>query len=48
MDTLLARTSRADEIAVAAAHGLTLVTVGYPSPDQYAAQAAVARRRRGL
>ena len=48
MDTLLARTSRAGEIAVAAAHGLTLVTVGYPSPDQYAAQAAVARRRRGL
>ena len=47
MDTLLARTSRADEVAVAAAHGLTLVAVGYPSPDQYAAQAAVARRRRG-
>ena len=46
VSTLLARISRADEIAVAAAHGLTLVAVGYPPPDLYAAQAAAARRRR--
>jgi tRNA pseudouridine38-40 synthase len=47
VNTLLARTSRAGEIPVAAAHGLTLVAVGYPPADLYAAQAAVARRRRG-
>ena len=47
VNTLLARTSRADEIAVAAAQGLTLVAVGYPPADRYAAQAAAARRRRG-
>jgi tRNA pseudouridine38-40 synthase len=44
--SLLDRATRADDIAVAAAHGLTLVTVGYPPPDRFAAQAAVTRRRR--
>ena len=36
VNTLLDRTSRTDEIAVAAAHGLTLVVVGYPPPAQVA------------
>jgi tRNA pseudouridine38-40 synthase len=44
--TLVDLDSRADEIAVAEAHGLTLVAVGYPSPDEFGAQAARSRRRR--
>jgi tRNA pseudouridine38-40 synthase len=45
---LLARTVRANEVPVAPPHGLTLVAVGYPPPDQYGRQAAAARRRRLL
>jgi tRNA pseudouridine38-40 synthase len=44
---LLARTVRADEVAVAPPHGLTLVAVGYPDdPDGYAARAEATRQRR--
>lgn len=43
---LLARDQRADDVAVAPAHGLTLTAVGYPAPEAFAAQAEVTRRRR--
>lgn len=44
---LLARTTRASEVRVAPAHGLVLVRVDYPAtPDQWAAQAHLTRRRR--
>ncbi len=43
---LLARTERADDVAVAPAHGLTLVEVGYPPDDQLAARDAITRTRR--
>lgn len=43
---LLTRTSRADEITVAAACGLTLVEVGYPPDADLAARLAVTRTRR--
>ena len=44
---LLTRRERAGEVQVAAAHGLTLVGVEYPAePAQWAARAALARRRR--
>ncbi len=44
--SLLARTERADDVAVAPAHGLTLVAVGYPPDDELAARAARTRNRR--
>lgn len=45
---LLARGERAGEVRVAPAHGLTLVGVDYPDdPRQWAARAALTRRRRG-
>lgn len=44
---LLARTSRASEVMVAPAHGLTLVSVSYPAdPAAYAARADQTRRMR--
>ena len=46
--SLLTRTSRADEVTVAAPHGLTLVEVAYPQPDEFAPQAARTRRLRVL
>ncbi|MEO6886047.1 MAG: tRNA pseudouridine(38-40) synthase TruA [Jatrophihabitantaceae bacterium] len=45
---LLARTARADDVPVAAAHGLTLVEVGYPSADLLAARADATRAVRTL
>ena len=44
--SLLTRERRADDVSVAAAHGLTLVEVGYPPDDELAARAAVTRARR--
>lgn len=45
---LLLRTTRADEVPVAPAHGLTLVGVDYPDDaDGYAARALTTRRMRG-
>jgi tRNA pseudouridine38-40 synthase len=44
---LLERASRASEVPVAPAHGLTLVGVDYPPDDELAARAAVTRRVRG-
>jgi len=43
---LLGRTSRADEVPVAPAGGLTLLAVDYPPDDQLAARTAVTRARR--
>ena len=43
---LLGREARAADVAVAPAHGLTLVGVDYPPPDELAARAAVTRRVR--
>lgn len=43
--SLLSRRERAGEVTVAAAHGLTLVAVGYP-PEGYGERAALTRRRR--
>ncbi len=43
---LLARTTRADEVPVAPAHGLTLLAVDYPPDDQLAARTEVTRARR--
>jgi tRNA pseudouridine38-40 synthase len=48
MAALLAAGGRANEFAVAPAHGLTLVEVGYPADDLLAAQADRARARREL
>jgi tRNA pseudouridine38-40 synthase len=45
---LLARASRASEVTVAPAHGLTLVGVDYPPPEELAARAEATRRRRTL
>ncbi|SHL01078.1 tRNA pseudouridine38-40 synthase [Pseudonocardia thermophila] len=45
---LLQRTERPSEVAVAAAHGLTLVGVDYPPDDQLAARDAQTRRMRTL
>jgi tRNA pseudouridine38-40 synthase len=42
----LALRVRADDVAVAPAHGLTLVEVAYPGPDELAARVEVTRRRR--
>jgi tRNA pseudouridine38-40 synthase len=45
---LLLRRERADEVVVAAPHGLTLVAVDYPgTADGYARRAEATRRRRG-
>lgn len=45
---LLCRRERANEVVVAPPHGLTLVSVSYPSdPQQYARRAQVTRRLRG-
>jgi tRNA pseudouridine38-40 synthase len=44
--TLLARTERASEVPVAAAHGLTLVAVGYPPDTELAERADATRARR--
>lgn len=44
--SLLARTSRANEVTVAPPHGLTLVAVGYPPDADLAARAAQTRRLR--
>jgi tRNA pseudouridine38-40 synthase len=46
--SLLAAGRRVDEVSVAAAHGLTLVEVGYPSETQLAARAEQTRARRAL
>jgi tRNA pseudouridine38-40 synthase len=43
---LLALERRADDVPVAAAHGLTLVEVGYPPDDELAARTATTRARR--
>ena len=43
---LLARRERASEVPVAPAHGLTLVGVDYPAPEDLAARASVTRRLR--
>ncbi|SDN63206.1 tRNA pseudouridine38-40 synthase [Klenkia soli] len=43
---LLARTSRADDVPVAPAGGLTLLAVDYPPDDQLAARTLVTRARR--
>jgi tRNA pseudouridine38-40 synthase len=45
--SLLARERRADDVAVAAAHGLILVHVEYPADVELAARAEVTRARRG-
>ncbi|WP_369139589.1 tRNA pseudouridine(38-40) synthase TruA [Modestobacter versicolor] len=44
--SLLTRTSRADDVPVAPAGGLTLVRVDYPPDDELAARALVTRARR--
>jgi tRNA pseudouridine38-40 synthase len=46
--SLLARASRADDVAVAPPHGLSLVEVGYPPEDQLAARDALTRNVRVL
>jgi tRNA pseudouridine38-40 synthase len=45
-EQLLSRTSRSNEVTVAAAHGLTLVEVGYPPDAELAARAAITRAKR--
>jgi tRNA pseudouridine38-40 synthase len=44
--SLLSRTTRADDVPVAPAGGLTLVRVDYPADDQLAARSLVTRARR--
>ncbi|WP_214367218.1 tRNA pseudouridine(38-40) synthase TruA [Pseudonocardia sp. H11422] len=44
--SLLSRTERANDVAVAPAHGLTLVAVDYPSDDELAARAELTRNVR--
>ena len=43
---LLTQRERSSEVTVAGAHGLTLVEVGYPGQDEYAARADATRRLR--
>jgi tRNA pseudouridine38-40 synthase len=43
---LLTRTVRADEVAVAPPHGLTLVAVAYPAAEHFATRATLTRNRR--
>ena len=45
--SLLSRTTRADDVPVAPAGGLTLVRVDYPADEELAARALVTRARRG-
>jgi tRNA pseudouridine38-40 synthase len=45
---LLRQRERAGQVAVAPAHGLTLVHVSYPPDDQLAARAELTRRVRVL
>ena len=45
---LLTRTVRADEVAVAPPHGLTLLSVAYPPDHELAARAAETRRLRSV
>ena len=45
---LLCQTSRANEVSVAPAHGLTLAAVDYPCDDQLAARAAQTRALRHI
>ena len=44
--SLLAHRVRVDTVAVAPAHGLTLLAVGYPAADDLASRSAQTRRRR--
>ncbi|GAB7040638.1 MULTISPECIES: tRNA pseudouridine(38-40) synthase TruA [Catenuloplanes] len=46
--SLLRLTARSSEVTVAPAHGLTLVAVGYPDADEFAARAEATRRIRTL
>ena len=46
--SLLTRTTRADDVPVAPAGGLTLVRVDYPADDELAARAQVTRARRDV
>lgn len=43
---LLTHAARSNEVTVAAAHGLTLVEVGYPPDDEHAARKEITRARR--
>ena len=43
---LLSRAERSSEVAVAPAHGLTLVEVGYPPDDELAARTEITRAKR--
>jgi tRNA pseudouridine38-40 synthase len=43
---LLSATARVDSVAVAPAHGLTLIGVGYPAADELAERALTTRARR--
>ncbi|MGI8646803.1 MAG: tRNA pseudouridine(38-40) synthase TruA [Mycobacteriales bacterium] len=45
---LLRLTERASSVTVAPAHGLTLVRVDYPEPEELAARALITRQRRSL
>lgn len=45
--SILAQATRTSRFATAAAHGLALAEVGYPAPEELAAQAVRARRFRG-
>jgi len=45
---LLANDRRSEQVAVAAAHGLTLVEVGYPPADELAERARLTRAERAL
>jgi len=44
--SLLGAPARADDVLVAPAHGLTLMSVAYPPPDEFAARAERTRARR--
>jgi tRNA pseudouridine38-40 synthase len=44
--SLLSQTERSGAVAVAPAHGLTLLQVGYPPAQEWAERAALTRRRR--
>ena len=46
--SLLGRDRRADDVAVAPAHGLTLVEVGYPPENELAARATITRASRAV
>jgi tRNA pseudouridine38-40 synthase len=44
--SLLRRRERVSEVPVAPAHGLTLLAVGYPAPQEYRARAEATRNLR--